>query len=319
MSIQRERDRLYKRAVGLLLIVSLVAILVLLRLYQQTAGPLSETLSFHAKLPRADGVLVDSPVTLAGLKIGRVTGVVLGDDDRVRVDLTVEARVAEKIREDSRAFVHRPIIGGAYVDIGIGSRERPRLAAGEQIAAVLVPDLNDLVGTLPARLAAVDAILDNARSLTSELRRATEELTRKDGVIERSFSEINAATARASEAASRLNQTLDEIRLVVVETGKSIAAANATLAEAGALVDDLRPLGPQAIDMAASLDRSLQNIEALSQELRTLVPQIGSAVVAGENALEEADDVMRAAKGSFLLRGNLPPPADPPMVPAPRP
>jgi ABC-type transporter Mla subunit MlaD len=71
--------------------------------------------------------------------------------------------------------------------------------------------------------------------------------------------------------------------------------------------------------MAASLDRALQNIETLSLELRALTPQIGSAVSAGQNALEEADQVMRAAQGSFLLRGNLPPPADPPVVPAPRP
>ena len=319
MPTGRERDRLYKSGVGLLLILSLIAILVILRMYQQTAGPLHQTLAIHAKLPRADGLLVDTPVTLAGLKVGRVSGVTLGDDNLVRLDLAVAARVADRIREDSRAYVHRPLIGSAYIDIGIGSVERPALTDGQQIEAVRVPDLNDLVVTLPARLAAVDAILENARTLTSDLHRATQTLTGEDGVIERSFDEISAAAIRASEAAGRLNQTLDEIRQVVVASGKSIEAANVTLGEAGALVDDLRPLGPRATDMAASLERALQNIEALSQELRDLAPQIASAMAAGQDALEETDDVMRAAQGSFLLRGNLPPPAEPPIVPAARP
>lgn len=319
MTTQRERDRLYKRSVGLLVIFSVLAVLVMLRLYQQTAGPFRATLEFHAMLPRADGVVVDTPVTLAGLKIGRVTGVGLSADNQVRIDLAVEARVGDKIREDSRASVHRPIIGTAFIDIAIGSADRPPLADGQRIAADRVPDLNDLVATLPARLVAVDAILDDARALTGDLRREVGQLTADNGSIEQTFRQIHAVTARASEAAGRLNETLDEVRRVVAEAGKAIESANSTLVQAGALVNDLRPLGPQAVDMAASLDRSLKNVEALSAELRAIGPQIGPAVAAGQTALEEADDVLRAAKGSFLLRGNLPPPADPPGVPPPRP
>ena len=56
MAQQRDRDRFYKRSVGVLVIFSVLAVLVMLRLYQQTAGPFRDTLRLSATLPRADGV-----------------------------------------------------------------------------------------------------------------------------------------------------------------------------------------------------------------------------------------------------------------------
>jgi ABC-type transporter Mla subunit MlaD len=319
MSQPRDRDRLYKRSVGVLVIFSVLAVLVMLRLYQQTAGPFHATLTLRATLPRADGVAVDTPVTLAGLKVGRVSGIGLTDDNRVRLDLVIEARVSERIRQNSRAVLMRPLIGAAFVDIEAGSGNSPVLADGAEITAVRAPDLNDLATTLPQRLVAVDAILDNAQALTADLRRTTRELTAKNGPIDRSVARVEQLTVNAAEAAARLNRTLDEVRRVVAETGTAIDSANLALADARGLIGELRPLGPRSVEIASSIERSLANVEAVSAELRALGPQLAPTVAAGQVALEEADDVLRAARNSFLLRGNLPPPAAAPGAPVPRP
>jgi ABC-type transporter Mla subunit MlaD len=315
----RDRDRLYKRSVGLLVIFSVLTVLVMLRLHQQTAGPFRETLALHAALPRADGVAVDTPVTLAGLKVGRVSGVNLGADGRVRVDLVVEARVADRIRADSRATLVRPLIGAAFIDIGIGSAASPPLGHGQQIAAQRAPDLNDLVATLPDRLAAIDRVLADAQAVTADLRRLSGELTARDGPLTRSAAQIAGITAEGQDAVRRLNLALDEVRRVVSEAGNTVATTRAAVEEVRLLAGELRPLAPQAAAMADSLARSLHNVEAITAELRGLAPQLPPAVAAGQQAIEEADAVMRAAKNSFLLRGSLPPPADPPGIPAPRP
>ena len=319
MAQQRDRDRFYKRSVGVLVIFSVLAVLVMLRLYQQTAGPFRDTLRLSATLPRADGVTADTPVTLAGLKIGRVGSVSLADDNRVRLELIIESRVADRVRTDSRAVLTRPLIGAPFIDIVIGSADKPRLEAGAEIAAVRAPDLNDLVSTLPLRLVAIDAILDNAQALTSDLRRTTRTLTAADGPVELAFRDIARVSAEASQAAAQLNRTLADVRRVVAETGHAIETTNAALGDVRVLAADLRPLGPRAGEVAGSLERSLANVEAVTAGLRAIGPQLGPAVPAGQDALEEANDVLRAAKGSSLLRGNLPPPAGMPAAPVPRP
>lgn len=319
MSLQRDRDRFYKRSVGLLVIFSVLASLVMLRLYQQTAGPFHKTLTFRATLTRADGVAVDTPVTLAGLKVGRVKDVGLTDDNRVRLDLLIEASAAGRIRQNSRAVLIRPLIGAAFVDIEAGSSNSPALVDGDEITAVRAPDLNDLATTLPQRLVAVDAILDNAQALTADLRRTTRELTAKGGPVDRSLARVEQVGTEAGEAAARLNRTIEDVRRVVAETGKAIESANLALVDARSLMGELRPLGPRAVEIAASLERSLANVEAVSVELRALGPQLAPTVAAGQASLEEADDVLRAARNSFLLRGNLPPPAGAPGAPVPRP
>lgn len=319
MAQQRDRDRFYKRSVGVLVIFSVLAVLVMLRLYQQTAGPFRETLQLSATLPRADGVSADTPVTLAGLKVGRVASVGLAEDNRVRLELIIEARVGDRIRGDSRAVLTRPLIGAPFVDIVIGSAAQPRLESGSEIPAIRAPDLNDFVATLPSRLVAVDAVLDNAQSLTADLRRMTKSLSAPGGPIEHSFRQLARATDEAAKATAQLNHALADVRRVVAETGRAVETTNAGLADLRGLAADLRPLGPKSAEIAGSLERSLANVEALSAELRNLGPQIGPTVAAGQSAIEEADDVLRAAKGSFLLRGNLPPPVGAPPAPVPRP
>lgn len=318
MSPPRDRDRLYKRSVGLLVIFSLLAALLMLRLYQQTAGPFRETFALVGSLPRGDGVAIDTPVTLAGIKVGRVTGVNLTDDNRVRIDLQVESGVRHRIREDSRATLVRPLLGTAFVDIGVGSAERRELADGDTIAMLRAADLNDLVGTLPARLEQIDAVLANLQALTADLRRSTAAITAGDGPLAHGAAGFAAAAEQAGGSMRRLNATLDEVHRVVGETGVAVRGASETIADVRELAAELKPLGPKAGEMAATLERSLHNVEAISADLRQMSPQLPPVLSAGQAALEDADDVLRAARNSFLLRGNLPPPAALPEVPVPR-
>ena len=144
-------------------------------------------------------------------------------------------------------------------------------------------------------------------------------MTANDGLIDQSFRQLARATDEAAKAAAQLNETLVDVRRVVAETGHAVEATNAALNDVRELAADLRPLGPKAGEIAGSIERSLANVEAVTAELRSIGPQLGPAVAAGQSAIEEADEVLRAAKGSFLLRGNLPPPAGVPAAPVPRP
>ena len=308
---QRARDRLYKRSVGLLVIFSAIAVLIFLRLYQQTAGPFKETIPLVATVERADGIALDAPVTMAGIKVGRVTAINLTDDNRVRLDLEIEGQVRHKLRADSRATLSKPLLGSAFVDIAMGSPNQPVLQGGSALPIRRAPDINDLVATLPDRLAKIDATLDNLSAVSADLRRTSQQATASGGPVERTLAHVQNTARHAEHAAERLNTTLDETRQVVRTTGIAVQQVGAILAD---VKDGTVKLAP----ILDKTNRALDDVQAVTGELRATAPQIAPVVAAGRDTLQEADEVLRAAKNSFLLRGSAPPPAAPPALPAPR-
>lgn len=308
---QRARDRMYKRAVGVLVIASALGLLVFLRLYQQTAGQFRAPLQLHAITERADGLAIDAPVTMAGLRIGRVRNIQLTADGRIRLDLDIERLHAERLRGDSRATISRPLIGATTVDISIGTDGQPPLADGAALPASRTPDLNDVIATLPDRLTKVDAVLADLAAVSADLRRTTRDVTAPGGPLERTLAHAEAVARRADAASGQLAPAVAEARAVIRDTGKAVGDAQATLA-------DVRASAAHLPAMAEKLDASINDVRAITEALRTAAPEVAPLVAAGRDTLGEADDVLQAAKNSFLLRGNLPPPPAAPKVPTPR-
>lgn len=307
---QRARDRMYKRAVGVLVIVSALGLLVFLRLYQQTAGQFRAPLRVHAITDRADGIVADAPVTTAGIRIGRVRAIHLTDDHRVRLDLDVEPAAAEKLRADSRATISRPLIGSAVVDLTMGTPGQPPLADGSVLPTTRTPDLNDVIATLPERLAKVDQALDNLTAVSADLRRLSRDATAVDGPVTRTLQHAEAVGRHAEAASRQLGTAIGEVRGVVRQAGEAIGQVQGTLA-------DVRTSAAHLPAIADKLEQSAEDVRAVTHELRAAAPEIAPLVSAGRDTLDEADDVLQAAKNSFLLRGNLPP-APPPPAPTPR-
>lgn len=308
---QRARDRMYKRAVGVLVIASALGLLVFLRLYQQTAGQFRAPLQLHAITERADGLVVDAPVTMAGLRVGRVRHIQLTADSHVRLDLDIERQYASRLRGDSRATISRPLIGPATVDISIGADGQPQLAEGAALPTHRSPDLNDVIATLPDRLAKVDAVLADLAAVSADLRRTSREITAPGGPLERTLTHAESVARQADAASHQLGPALADAHTVVREAGKAVGDAQAVLA-------DVRTSAAHLPALAEKLDASVDDVRAITTELRKAAPEIAPLVAAGRDTLGEADDVLQAAKKSFLLRGNLPPPAPATSIPTPR-
>jgi phospholipid/cholesterol/gamma-HCH transport system substrate-binding protein len=306
---QRARDRLFKRTVGFLVVASAIALLLFLRMYQQTAGPFKDTFRLVGTVPRADGIEVDSPVTMAGLKIGRVRNLNLTADNQVQLDLEVRTSYHDKIRLDSKAAVNKPLIGSAFVDLSMGSPSLERLADGARIPMTRSPDINDLVATLPPKLEKIDTVLVNVVSASEALKQVAREVSAKGGSLDSSLHNVQRATQYAAEAASKVNQTLTQTQKVIADSGEAVTRINGILADV--------QKGTARIDSVTQrVDNVLANTEKISQDFKGMTPQLAQdippIIESSRDTLNEADDVLRAAKNSFLLRGNLPPaPAGP--------
>jgi phospholipid/cholesterol/gamma-HCH transport system substrate-binding protein len=298
---QRARDRIYKRAVGALVLGSAIALLLVLRMYQQASGPFDQSFRLAAISPRAHGLELDSPVTMAGIKIGRVIGIGVTPENTVKLELEVQGKYRDKVREDSVATLSRPLIGSSFIDLSMGSPNQPEIPSGAYIGLTTLPDINDVVSSMAPKLEKIDAILDNVNVASHDFKQLIKKVSSDIEPLDRSMQHVEKTAREASEAAARVNQAAAQTRQLVTDAAQATAQLNAILA-------DVKQGSARVDTLTKRADNILANGEAISLELRNVAPQIAPVVDAGRDTLNEADDVLRAAKNSIFLRGNVPPP-----------
>jgi phospholipid/cholesterol/gamma-HCH transport system substrate-binding protein len=303
----RARDRMYKRAVGLLVVCSLVLVLLVIRSFGTNERFLGRSFQLQALVPNVYGLEADAKVTMAGLKVGRVQAIDLLPDKTARLTLNLEQRYHDLVRSDSVATLTKPLIGTAVVDIGIGTPTLPRLENGATIALLVKPDLSEVVATLPQRLERVDRALDNLVAITDLTRGSVQRITGPTGALETTLAEAQASARNVRAATDTLRGALTDVRAVAVQSQAAVGQVQTVLT-------DVRALTQHSAAMGQTLQRTLTNAEEITGGLRQLVPTLGTSLQAAQNAADEADAVLRAAGNSFLLGGPKPIPAAPTLA-----
>lgn len=297
---QRARDRLYKRAVGALVLASVLTLVIVLRMYQQASGPFDQSFRLLAVSPRAHGLEIDSPVTMAGIKIGRVLSIGVTPENTVKLELEVQGKFRDKVRDDSLATLSKPLIGSSFIDVSMGSPNLAEIPSGQYIALTTQPDINDVVASIGPKLDKIDAILDNVTTASADLKMLIKKVGNDIDPLDRSMKNIEKTTREAAEAAAKVNQATAQIKPLLDEAKQATTQVNAILA-------DVKQGSARVDSLTQRADTILANGEVISQELKQAAPQIVPVLDAGRDTLNEADDVLRAAKNSILLRGNVPP------------
>ena len=298
---QRARDRLYKRAVGALVLASVLTLVIVLRMYQLASGPFDQSFRLLAVSPRAHGLEIDSPVTMAGIKIGRVIGISVTPENTVKLEMEVQGKYRDKVRDDSLATLSKPIIGSSFIDISMGSPNLPEIPSGQYIALNTLPDINDVVASIGPKLEKIDAILDNVTVASADFKQLIKQVGNDVEPLARSMKSVEKTAREAAEAATKVNQATTQVKALVDDARQTTAQVNAILA-------DVKQGTARVDSLTRRADNILADGEAISAELKQAAPEIVPLLDSGRDTLNEADDVLRAAKNSIFLRGNAPPP-----------
>jgi phospholipid/cholesterol/gamma-HCH transport system substrate-binding protein len=306
----RDRDRLFQRAVGLLVLASLLALLAFARSQHRSLSPFEHTQRLHTVVGRADGIASGAAVTLAGLQIGRVEAIELTPDNRIRLALDVDAKTVARLRADAVATVLRPVLGAASIEIDPGSADKP-LAPGEALPGRSPPDFNQLVASLPERLAKVDATLDNLEALSHDLRQLSEAATTGRGSVAITLAHLQSSARQAEQISASLSTTVGEAQVAVRQIGPLLAGTGQVIDEVGAGTRQLAPV-------LSKVDTALDDLLVLTRELRATAPHLPALATSGRHATQEADELLSAARRSVLLRGSFPEPVPLPQLPSPR-
>ncbi len=275
----------------------------------------------HVLLPQSGGLFEGSEVTYRGVKIGKVSKMVV-DGDGLRVDAALEDDA--RLPADSPVFVHNlSAVGEQYLSFEPGSKQGPMLEDGDTVRGtkdslplgedVLMQDLSRFVlsvngsqlntvvselGTMfGGNATSLRSMVDNTQKFIEAAREnesATFDLLRNAQPVLQTQAD-NAANIRSfSRDLALLTGTLansdTDIRKILNQAGPSADVVNL-------LVRDLRRLLPSFLTRLVNVSELVDGRLPALEQLLVTFPRL---VAAGPSALTEPN-----AKGQKYGRVNL--------------
>ena len=162
-----EREKRLLVRVGFFVSMGLLLLMAFVFIFSGDQGLFSRHNRYSASFHSIDGLKAGSPVRLAGVQVGTVTSIRFFDDPadpRVRVEMNVLARYADRIRENSTATIGSlGVLGDKVVDLSLAFPGPSMFPLGGEISTGTGSDYTALIQKGAA-------VIDNTLAITDDLR-----------------------------------------------------------------------------------------------------------------------------------------------------
>ena len=175
-----ERGRTLR--VGIFVLIGLAAFLGMIYALGARARLFEPRFTVSAEFTEVGGLVEGATVRLAGVQIGRVSGVRLPSQPggKVRVDMTIAKQFGDRVRQDSVARIEtQGLLGDKIIEITVGTTGAPPVSAGDVIASRDPFDLNQVMGESAQVVKSIGTLADSLRETAQTLNqsRLVEEAT----------------------------------------------------------------------------------------------------------------------------------------------
>jgi len=213
--------------IGGFVLVSLAVFLAIIYLLGARARYFERKYELVAEFTEVGGLIEGATVRLAGVQIGRVTGVTLSPKagTKVRVTMTVARRFHDRIRRDSEARIAtQGLLGDKIVEITSGSPDAPPLAPGETLTARETFEMGRMFAEGAGTLAAVNQLVSTVRAAVDRLD--------KSGAVD----DLGAAASSARRITNEVEKGRGWLHVLVYEEPEALRRLNAILISAEGLL-----------------------------------------------------------------------------------
>ncbi len=304
----RARSQRRQIVAFLLLAMLLAAALVVGVAYQQ--GAFSKTAQVYFIAEDVTGLAPGTTVRMSGFRIGKIASLQMQRDLTVKVTLVIEEEPFTHLRSDARANVIREQLKPAAIDLRAGvataqlSAADPRVGFGrrgtlteiaDDLRAHLVPILDDirqLTGVARERKGDVDALLQNAHKVSSELAGTAQQMHALTTELRQ---RVNALGAQSAGTMATANQSLVKLGGLIGQAEKSLDVVNGKLPV----------LLTKSEDLLGHLDAVLRDTRTISSAAAAGLPPV---LRGAPTLIEESRDMVQGLRQSWPLRTMLPPP-----------
>lgn len=315
-------SRRYETIVGIFVLASLAALLIMVLVIAQQEGLWQEKMEYHAIFKNVAGLKKGDEVRLAGVTVGNVNEISINPEGNIVVSFNVGKKFSDRIRQDSQATIgFKSLLGEKSLDISTGSPTQPPILPDGLIASVEPLDVTQLVAKVGPSLESLQVILTNLASMTESLRNPESDLNK-------TLDQLKRVVDKIEQGKGSLGLLVNDTALYQ-ETVKTVASARSFtkgLEEGkglfGAMLNNphLRDQAQKTlVDMGstfANLSQATENFKkaadrlpGLTQEAESFMDHLNRAgkglpglVTSGEGLMSDADKVAKAAQQSWFLR-----------------
>ena len=240
-----ERSELGRKLrVGVFILVALTAFLGMIYALGAKSRLFEAKYTIYAEFTEVGGLSEGATVRLAGVQIGRVADVHLPEQPggKVRVDLAIAKRFANRIRKDSVARIEtQGLLGDKIIEISVGTAGALPIGPGDVIASRDPADLGQVVSqgaqtvkdvaALAASLRETaeglkqSGLIDQAGATMANARKVTDQIARIVNEVERGKGWANALIYQEPVALRQLNGLIASTQRLIdrVERGEGAA------------------------------------------------------------------------------------------------
>lgn len=318
--------RKYETIVGIFVVASLAALLVMVLIVAKQEGLFVEYAQYRAVFKNISGLKPGSEVRLAGVQVGTVKDTAVAADGRITVTFEVMEKYRNQIRADSRASIgYIGLLGDRSLDLTAGSPDKPAVPPKGGVVAVEPLDITEMLTRATPYIETIQKILTNIASITDqlvdpkgdlyrfigELKVASEKINKKEGTLglllndPKLYQETAKAMAGAEKFMAGLESTKGLMGTILYdpefrsEVQKMLADFRAVLTQLRQATEPLNAGVSRLPEMAKKLENLLDNLDKAAAGLPDLV-------VTGQEALSDTDKAAQAAQRSWLLRRHVP-------------
>lgn len=221
---------------GLFLNLGLLLIMITLFIFRSNLNILSRTLIYRLELPSAEGLLVGTKVTVAGLEAGRISHLSLAEPShKIDVQLKIEKKFSDSIREGSFAeLTTAGVLGDKVVMITPGSADAPLIPPGEIVPSRPAASLSQVISQ-------GDSVLHDADMLVQDIRRIIAGFgSRPEG--KRISDTLIRTLDNLSSLSEKLNRELDihKVDIALASLDSILGKLDHGTGTVGALINDPR-------------------------------------------------------------------------------
>ena len=315
----REREVAIRFRVGLFVsILVLLFVAFVLAIGTQTRL-FEERYTLKAAFRDIQGLIVGSPVRLAGLTVGTVNHISFSSDPAdplVHVEVTIDRRFQSRIREDSVATIGTiGLVGDKIFEITVGSEQARILAPGERLKSVEPVELAQMIASLTESLGALKEVLGEVEKGSGLLHaliydeaggRFVQDLAPLVQTLNRNAARLEEILQRVHEGDGLLHALvfdeggkalLEELKGTVSTLERFIGQLEGGHGFLGALLTD-----PQGAQILQDLRTVASDLKVISSDLAAGRGTLG-ALLQDPTVYEDLSSLLRGAERSWILRG----------------
>lgn len=322
--------RRYETVVGIFVVASMAALLVMILIVAQQEGLFHEYVTYRTIFKNVSGLKSGSEVHLAGVTVGNVLSTTINADGNIAVTFQVLKKNSDRIREDSRSTIgFMGLLGDKSLDLTAGSLSKAAIPPEGLVTAVEPLDITQLLARAAPTLEDLQKVITNLVSLTDDLAEPGSDTKKILSEVRDIVSKINAGKGSmgklvndpglyrdTAEAMAQVRKFVDGLEKGKGLVGtllndpafkdqavKTMAEMQATFANLNLTTADLKAAAARLPDMVKKLESFVVNLDRAGKGLPGLVTE-------GQTLFGDADQAAKAAKQLWPLRNYVPRPQE---------